>query len=236
MLKALVKILSTFFYVGYLPLVPGTFGSLAGIFLYFFVKDNPITKAAVLGEISRQVDTFRNNGYYKFTAAELRMRGDTSIEALTNLSDDPFEQLRILAEAQQKRDSPSIKLAMLLNKPEDTTKLNQYRVNQIYVLQDYSQGDNLNDTVKITQRTTRNFILRYHKPIFRTGFLSRNITLRPNQIYSQAEYNKTLSNLAKTGVWQSSNIQVRELKDSSKVDLIVELIPVKKFGFESDFI
>ncbi len=197
------------------------------------VKDNPITKAAVLGEISRQVDTFRNNGYYKFTAAELRMRGDTSIEALTNLSDDPFEQLSILAEAQQKRDSPSIKLAMLLNKPEDTTKLNQYRVNQIYVLQDYSQGDNLNDTVKITQRTTRNFILRYHKPIFRTGFLSRNITLRPNQIYSQAEYNKTLSNLAKTGVWQSSNIQVRELKDSSKVDLIVELIPVKKFGFEA---
>ena len=30
-------------------------------------EGNPITKAAVQGEISRLVDTFRNNGYYKFT-------------------------------------------------------------------------------------------------------------------------------------------------------------------------
>ena len=197
------------------------------------VEGNPITKAAVLGEISRQVDTFRNNGYYKFSAAELRMRGDTTIEALTNVSDDPFEQLQILAEAQQQRDSPSIKLGLVLNKPEDTTKLNQYRINKIYLLQDYIPGDLLSDTLNITQRATRNFILRYHKPIFRTGFLARNITLRPGQVYSQREYNQTLSNLSKTGMWQTTNIQVRELADSSKVDLIAELVPVKKFGFEA---
>ena len=197
------------------------------------VQGNPITKAAVLGEISRQVDTFRNNGYYKFSAAELRMRGDTTIEALTNVSDDPFEQLRILAEAQQQRDSPFIKLGLVLNKPEDTTKLNQYRINKIYLLQDYIPGDLLSDTLNITQRATRNFIFRYHKPIFRTGFLARNITLRPGQVYSQREYNQTLSNLAKTGMWQTTNIQVKELADSGKVDLIAELVPVKKFGFES---
>jgi len=197
------------------------------------VEGNPITKAGVLGEISRQVDTFRNNGYYKFTAAELRMRGDTTIEALTNISDDPFEQLRLLAEAQAQRDSPSIKLAMVLNKPQDTTKLNKYVVNKIYILQDFIPGDNINDTTTITQRATRNFVLRYHKPIFKTGFLSRNVTLRPNQLYSQAAYNKTLSNLAKTGVWQTTNIQIKELPDTSKVDLIVELVPTKKYGFEA---
>ncbi|MDD4953709.1 MAG: phosphatidylglycerophosphatase A [Candidatus Omnitrophica bacterium] len=32
--NAVVKIIATFFYIGYLPLVPGTFGSLAGVFLY----------------------------------------------------------------------------------------------------------------------------------------------------------------------------------------------------------
>ncbi len=31
---------ATFFYVGFLPLIPGTFGSIAGIILYFFVKNN----------------------------------------------------------------------------------------------------------------------------------------------------------------------------------------------------
>ncbi len=196
-------------------------------------ENNPITKAAVLGEIARQVDTFRNNGYYKFTAAELRMRGDTTIEALTNVSDDPFEQLRLLAEAQAKRDSPSIKLALVINQPEDSTKLDKYFINKVYVLQDFAPGDDLNDTTSITQRATRNFVLRYHKQLFRPSFLARNISLRPGQAYSQSELNKTLSSLAKASVWQTTNIQVRELPDTSKLDIIVELIPAKKYGFEA---
>ena len=38
--KSISKIISTFFYVGYLPLMPGTFGSLAGLFLFYLIKDN----------------------------------------------------------------------------------------------------------------------------------------------------------------------------------------------------
>ncbi len=196
-------------------------------------KNRPVTKAGVLGEISRVVDTFRNNGYYKFTSAELSMRGDTTIAALTSVSDDPFEQLRLLAEAQAKRDSPQIKLAMILNKPEDSTRLNQFTINNIYVLEDFRDGDDINDTVNINQRITQNFILRYHDPLYRVGFLARNIAFRPGELYSQAAYNRTLSNLAKTNVWQSINILIKEVTDSSKIDMIIEGVPVKKFGFEA---
>lgn len=199
------------------------------------LKGNPITKAAVVGEIGRMVDTFRNNGYYKFTASELKMRGDTTIEALTTISDDPFEQLELLAKAQQQRDSPEIRLAMVLDQPDDSSRFNQYRVRKLYILQDYFPGDNFNDTTNIIQRNTRNFVLRYHgpNPTFRTGFLARNISLRPGQLFSQAEYNRTLSNLSKANVWQSVNIQTKELPDSNQVDLVIELIPEKKFAFEA---
>jgi outer membrane protein insertion porin family len=193
----------------------------------------PVTKGAVLGEINRVVDTFRNNGYYKFSAAELRMRGDTTIASLTTVSDDPIEQLRLLAEAQQKRDSPEIKLNMVLNQPEDSTRLQQYRVGKIFILMDYFPGDDINDTVNITQRTTRSFVLRYHKPIFRTGFIARKITLRPGQLFNYSEYNRTLANISKANSWQSVNIVIKERPDSSQVDLVLELIPVKKFGFEA---
>jgi outer membrane protein insertion porin family len=196
-------------------------------------KNDPVSKTAILAEINRQVDTFRNNGYYKFTAGELKMRGDTTIQALTKLSNDPFEQLQVLAEAQQKKDSPSIKLAMLLNKPEDSTKLNPFRINSIYVLPDYIPDEDINDSTNITERNTRNFILRYHSPIFRTSFLNRNILLRPGQLYNEREFNKTLANLSKTGVWQTVNIKVKELKDSSKINLVVELVPAKKLRFET---
>lgn len=40
MVKSVTKILSTFFYIGYLPLIPGTFGSLAGIVLFYLIKAN----------------------------------------------------------------------------------------------------------------------------------------------------------------------------------------------------
>jgi len=155
------------------------------------------------------------------------------IEALTSIFDDPFEQMKILAEAQAKRDSPEIKLQIVLNNPDDSTRLNQYTIRHIYLLMDYYPNDNLTDTTNINQRSTRNFILRYHQNLFRTGFLARNILLRPGNLFRQDDYNNTLSKLSKTAQWQSINIQVREVKDSNLVDLVFEMIPEKKFAFEA---
>ena len=45
----LIKAVTTFFGAGHLPLVPGTFGSIAGVAVYFLVKDNP---ALFIGAIS----------------------------------------------------------------------------------------------------------------------------------------------------------------------------------------
>lgn len=196
----------------------------------------PITKNAVLGEINRLVDSFRNNGYYKFTASELRVRGDTTLEALTNITDDPFEQLQILAEAQQKRDSPKIKLAVVINPPSDTSKLSRYHIRKIYVLSDYWPNDDFYDTTSIIQRASRkyNFVHRYHQRLFRNSFISRNITMKSGDLYRQEEYYNTLTNLSQAGVWQSINIRLVEVSDTTNdLDVIIELIPTRKFGFEA---
>lgn len=194
--------------------------------------NQPVSKADVLGEISRLVDSFRNNGYYKFTPAELKMRGDTSIESLTSVSDDPFEQLRLLAEAQQKKDSPQIKLALVLNQPSDSTFLEKYRINKIYLLTDYQPGDNLYDTFKITQRSTRNFIIRQHEKNIRTGFLNRSISLRSGDLISEDDYSRVLNKLSQSGIWKNVNLQINEIPDSSrKADMVIEMIPNFKYTF-----
>lgn len=208
-------------------------------------EGKPITKAAVLGEIGRLVDLYKDNGYYKFTAEELRVRGDTTVAALTTISDDIFQQLQLLAEAQLARDSPKIKLAVVLNPPEDSSRLKKYFINKIYILPDYHPSDNFSDTVTITQRPVRRrpcktcqpetiYTLRYHKRLFRNSFLIRNMAVKQGDLYRQTDFLKTINNFSKTGVWQSVNIQVIENKDSSNtIDLIVQLIPGKKFGFEA---
>ncbi len=195
---------------------------------------NPITKAAVLGEVARLVDTFRNNGYFKITAAELRMRGDTSIAALTQISNDPFEQLELLNQSQQALDSPTIRLQMVINPTKDSTKLMAYTINDIYVMEDYRPGDRMNDSTSITQRRDiRNEIyLRYHKKYVRTRLLKKNILFKKGDLYNQEKYYATISKLSRIGVWDRVNVRTEET-DTNKLNLFLELLPAKKYGFET---
>lgn len=206
----------------------------------------PVTKAAVLGELSRLVDLYRNHGYYKFSSDELVMRGDTTVAALTTITDDIFEQLQLLAEAQRARDSPTIKLAVVLNPPADRSKLKQYYINNIYILPDYRNGDRLLDSSLTTIFNLRKncdtciadtaFIVKYHRYLFKNKFLGRFLYLRKGQLYRQNDFFKTLNSFSRAGVWQSTNIQVDELsvQDSiRKIDLVVQLMPGKQYGYEA---
>ncbi len=196
-------------------------------------KNTPVTKAAVSQESARLVDLYRNNGYYKFTTEELRVTGDTSIEALTTVSEDPFEALRLLAEANEKRNKPTIRLTMLLNKTPDSTRLNKFYIRNIYILPDYIPGDNFTDT-SLIENISNDYIIRYHKKIFRNSLLVKNMFVTKGTIYRQEDYFKTLNSLYKVGVWESPGIDIIEVKDSNQLDLIVKLTPVKKYGFEGD--
>ena len=44
----LVKFISTFGFVGYLPVAPGTYASIAGLLIYLFIKDNPVVSSSIL--------------------------------------------------------------------------------------------------------------------------------------------------------------------------------------------
>ncbi len=207
-------------------------------------KGTPVTKVAVLGELNRLVELYRNNGYYKFTSEELRMRGDTTVEELTTITGDLFEQLRLLSAAQLARDSPTIKLAVVLNPPADSSKLKKYYINNIYIFPDYQAGDNINDTTLTTVLARKkncdtcrvNFIVKFHKKLFMTTFLGRNMYISKGELYNQENFYKSLNSFSKAGVWQNTNIQVVEIKDKdslNKIDLIVQLVPGKQYGFEA---
>lgn len=197
------------------------------------IPGTPVTRAGVIGEVSRLVDTFRNNGYYKFTAAELKMRGDTSIAPLTTVTNDPFRLLEIVAEAERKKDSPQIRLSMVVNPPADSSRLHKYFINRITVFPDFYQGDTP-DGENFHEIQTSGIRIRYHQPLFKPEFLSRNVAMKSGEMYRQSLYYKTISNFAKAGVWESINIRMEE--DSTKpglVDVLIELLPGKKFGFEA---
>ncbi|MDQ6888798.1 MAG: BamA/TamA family outer membrane protein [Bacteroidota bacterium] len=196
-------------------------------------KNKPITKTAIQDESNRLVTLYRNNGYYKFTADEIRVTGDTSIAALTNVSEDPFEQLRLLAEANQQRDKPTIRLGFQLNKSPDTTKLKKYFLNDIYVLPDYRPGDNYKDS-SLNVHISNNYITKYHEKLFKFYLPDNNIYLKKGNVFRQSDYNTTMNNFYRLGVWESPTIDIIEKKDTNLIDLVIKLIPVKKYAFEGN--
>lgn len=202
----------------------------------FLKKGNPVTKTDIQAEIGRLVELYRNNGYYKFSPDDLKVTGDTTILSLTTISEDPFENIRLLAEANEKRNKPTIKLAMVLNPLGDSMRLQKFYINKVYIYPDISSNEtriDSNYTEEVTKRN--NYYIRYHKKLFRSSFLIRNMDFKTGDLYSQESYSKTISNFSKTGVWQNINIQTIERKDSiGKLDMILQMIPSKKFGFETN--
>ena len=214
--------------------------------LILLQKGKPVTKAAVLGEVNRLVDLYRNNGYYKITSQELRVRGDTSSAALTSITDDIFERLRLLADAQRGKDSPTIKLALVLISPSDSSKIRRFYINNIVVQPDFIPGDNTKDPSLNTEQVRKRFNKKrcdtcenictviYHKKLFRNSFLVRNLFIKSGDLYRQDDYYKTINSFTKAGVWQSVNIQIVENKSHPDlIDIYVQLIQEKKYGFEA---
>ena len=60
--------------------------------------------------------------------------------------------------------------------------------------------------------------------------------LQKGNLYNQIDFYKSLNAFARAGVWQSTNILVDEVKQKDslhKIDLIVQLMPVKQYGYEA---
>lgn len=199
----------------------------------YIVQSKPITKTDVLSEISRLTDTFRNNGYYKFTTENLIVRGDSSIASLTNISDDPVENIRLLAEASEKINKPSIRLGMFLNPAADSNGLKLYHINNIYIYPDYTSIDALGATTFNERKDSLGNIIRYHNEIIRKEILLRFNTLKKGDLYRRDDYAKTINNFSRLGVWQNINVQLKE-SSSGLLDVIVQLIPSKKYGLETN--
>src|SRR6201999_522535 len=101
---------------------------------------------------------------------DLRVIGDTTIAALTEISSDPFSTLNSIAEATAKKNNPTIKLQIILNPTSDPSHLLRYMIHDVIVYPDLSGKDLLSDSSFIKD-TARGFEIRYHKKLFKKGFL-----------------------------------------------------------------
>ena len=98
---------------------------------------------------------------------------------------------------------------------------------------DYTPGEQYTDTT-LKEHISRNYITRYHRKLFKFRLPASNLFIKKGDVFSQDNYFKTINSFYKLGVWESPTVDIIEKKDTNLLDLVIKLIPVKKYAFEGN--
>ena len=86
------------------------------------------------------MDSFRNNGYYRFSKEDLYVEHDTVFSALIDPSLDPIEQAELLEKLKQKKENPTVTVVVKQRPVRDSTHLIKYYIGQVTVYPDLTVG------------------------------------------------------------------------------------------------
>jgi hypothetical protein len=188
----------------------------------------PYSKQLLTSEVNRLVDSFRNNGYFRFTKEDLYVEHDTVFSALIDPSLDPIEQAELLEKLKQKKENPTVTVVVRQRPARDSSHLVKYYIGQETVYSDLTPGiDTLafhSDTTTINQIR---FISQTNK--FKLQFIANNIYLLPGGLYKQQAYFRTSNRLSQLPAWQYNNIEFqRSPYNDSLLDMTIRMYLAKK--------
>jgi outer membrane protein insertion porin family len=188
----------------------------------------PYSKQVLTNEITRLVDSFRNNGYYRFSKEDLYVEHDTVFAALIDPSLDPIEQAELLEKYKQKKENQTITVVVKQRPVRDSSHLKKYFIGNVTVFSDLPVGEDTavfhNDTTVIRRIK---FISRTDK--FKLPFLADNIYLYPGGLYKQQNYFRTTNRFNQFPAWEYNNMEFLRSPDSdSLLDVTMRLYPAKK--------
>ncbi len=188
----------------------------------------PYSRSILTSEINRLVDSFRNNGFYRFSKEDLYIEHDTVFSALIDPSLDPIEQAELLEKLKQKKENPAVTVVVRQRPVRDSSHLQKYYIGDVTVYPDLptgvDTGYNHTDTTLINQIR---FINRSNK--FKLSFLAGNIFLYPGGLYKQQNYYHTANRLSQFSAWEYNNIEFqRSALSDSLLDVTLRMYPAKK--------
>jgi hypothetical protein len=188
----------------------------------------PYSKQLLTNEVNRLVDSFRNNGYFRFTKEDLYVEHDTVFSALIDPSLDPIEQAELLEKLKQKKENPTVTVVVRQRPARDSTHLIKYYIGQATVYPDLTSGV---DTIAFHSDTTIIDHIRFisQSDKFKLPFVANNIYLLPGGLYKQQLYFRTSNRLSQLPAWQYNNIEFqRSPYSDSLLDMTIRMYLAKK--------
>jgi hypothetical protein len=198
------------------------------------------TKAVISSELDRLVNLFRKNGYFKFSRENLYAEVDTTNAALLEITLDPFEQARRIAEAAtQRKQNPTINIVIKERASTDTNAFKKYYIGKIFYYPQTLINQTPDSLIKRSfplETSAREFTLKQVTPMIKMRPLREHTYIKEGTMYDEENYYKTVNALTAMGPWSQVDVRAVPEKDSAnKLDFHFFLTPSSKYSFGYDF-
>jgi outer membrane protein insertion porin family len=156
----------------------------------------------------------KNNGYFYFSPDFLLFKADTS----------------------ELNHNVTLNLALKDSVPQSVLKV--YRINNVYIDQDYSLTDKITDSSSGIKRTQKNLYQGKETGMnIRPEVLEESIYLRKHEIYSRKNHNITLNRLMSIGNFKFVSVKFSESDTSEAgfIDAAILMTPMPKHSVRAEF-
>jgi outer membrane protein assembly factor BamA len=187
-------------------------------------------------ERTRIADILRNLGYYKFSRDNIRIVADTFNKDLLLGVEDPFSAA-IRYEAKQKEPATlNVDLRVIVRAGEETNAYRRYGIGKVRVYPDFVDRKDINDPT-MHEFIADSVIFRYHDHFIRERVLLNQIFLRPGELYTQNNYDQTITKLNELGLFQY--VQIYLIEDSTlpadhNLRCVILMNPTKRYDFTAN--
>ena len=205
----------------------------------FLATNKPFTKLLISSELDRLTTLFRRNGFYKFTRENIYAEVDTTDVSLLEITLDPFEQARRIAEAQTRRkDNPRINIVIKQRASADSNAFKKFYVGKIFyypeTLINQAPDSLMKEKFSVVTRQ-REFTLNQNDPDIRMRPLREHTYLREGTLYDDQDYFKTVNAFSQMGPWNQVDVRAVYRTDSVNIlDFHFFLTPAPKYSFGYD--
>jgi outer membrane protein insertion porin family len=203
-------------------------------------KGNPYSKQIVSDELDRLAYLYRSNGYYNLNREDIYALADTLNAKLLKLSIDPLAQAQIINEAANARkEDPKWRFTIMLKNSNDTLKLKQYYVGNLYYYPDiknvYYNADTLMARKDFKVSFHKSGVMRFDEDKFRFRPLREHTYLIRGGLYDENAYYKSINKLNQIGSWKQVDAKAVVRPKTDSIDIHFFLLPAPKQSWGIDF-
>lgn len=203
----------------------------------YLKKGKPYTKQVISNELDRLTGLFRDSGYYRISRDDIYAEVDTTDKKLLQLTFDPVQQVKLIAEAAMNRkENPKWDIIIRQKPLTDTNRISKYYINKIYYYPEIKltdQPDSILQQHGFKEFIYKETILRYKESKFIYKPLREHTYLHHNNAYNETNYYKSINSLNQLGAWQQVDAKIVPVAKDS-LDLYFFLTPALKQSFSVD--